>query len=246
MMFVRLVLNKASLPLKNYGSSMLHRGKTALVTGSTSGIGKAIAEALAAEGANIVLNGLTKPGEDEALVADFEKRFDVKVGFSGADLTNPEAIEGLMGYAARDFGGVDILVNNAGYTWDGMLHKMSDKQWEAMLAVHNTAPFRLVRAAAPYMRDAAREEQAAGKAPAPRCIINVSSTQGYDPSPGLLDYAATKFFIRGFTQAFAQQAIEKAVEQKGLKGQGRITVKAVITSEAAGLHHVVEGEIDLG
>ncbi len=71
------------------------------------------------------------------------------------------------------FGKLNILVNNAGYTWDGMLHKMTDKQWDAMLSVHNTAPFRIIRAASPFMRDAAKEEQEKNGKPEPRCIINV-------------------------------------------------------------------------
>ena len=85
------------------------KGKTALVTGSTSGIGLGIAEALAAQGADIVLSGLASDAEAEALKADLSDRFGVRVGFSGANLTDPDAIEGLMGYVARDFGGADIL-----------------------------------------------------------------------------------------------------------------------------------------
>ena len=89
-------------------------GKTALVTGSTSGIGKAIATRLARDRANVILNGFGKEDEIEALRTGLAAEHGVMVGYSGADLTNPDAIEGLMGYAARDFGGVDILVNYAG------------------------------------------------------------------------------------------------------------------------------------
>ena len=85
----------------------------------------------------------------------------------------------------REFGGeLHILVNNAGYTWDGTIHKMSDEQFQAMLDVHNVAPFRLVRAAAPHMRDAAKREMADGGKAKPRCIINVSSTSGLHGNAG--------------------------------------------------------------
>ena len=90
------------------------RGKTALVTGSTSGIGLGVAKSLAEQGADIVLSGLASDDEAAALKKDISETYDVKVGFSGANLTDPDAIEGMMGYVARDFGGADILVNNAG------------------------------------------------------------------------------------------------------------------------------------
>ena len=94
----------------------------------------------------------------------------------------------------REFGGeLHILVNNAGYTWDGTIHKMSDEQFQAMLDVHNVAPFRLVRAAAPHMRDAAKREMADGGKAKPRCIINVSSTSGLHGNAGQVNYATAKY-----------------------------------------------------
>ena len=200
MLFARLVLNKASLPLKNYGSSMLHRGKTALVTGSTSGIGKAIAEALAAEGANIVLNGLTKPGEDEALVADFEKRFDVKVGFSGANLTDPEGIEGLMGYAARDFGGVDILVNNAGVQHVSPIEDFPVAKWDLIIALNLSAAFHTTR-----MAMAGMKEKGWGR------IINTASAHALVASPYKVAYVAAKHGIAGLTKTVALEGAQHGV-----------------------------------
>ena len=200
MLFARLVLNKASLPLKNYGPSMLHRGKTALVTGSTSGIGKAIAEALAAEGANIVLNGLTKPGEDEALVADFEKRFDVKVGFSGANLTDPEAIEGLMGYAARDFGGVDILVNNAGVQHVSPIEDFPVAKWDLIIALNLSAAFHTTR-----MAMAGMKEKGWGR------IINTASAHALVASPYKAAYVAAKHGIAGLTKTVALEGAQHGV-----------------------------------
>src|SRR5690606_32604195 len=99
-----------------------------------------------------------------------------------------------------EFGALHVLVNNAGYTWDGMLHKMTDKQWDAMIAVHNTAPFRLVRAAAPWMRDAAKQEEAEHGKATPRSIINVSSTTGLHGNVGQLNYATAKMGMVGFTK----------------------------------------------
>ena len=90
------------------------KGKTALVTGSTSGIGKAIADRLAQEGCNVVLNGFGNADEIKALQGEMEKEHGVQIGYSGADLTKPDAIEGMFDYVKKEFGGVDILVNNAG------------------------------------------------------------------------------------------------------------------------------------
>jgi len=102
------------------------------------------------------------------------------------------------------WGGLHILVNNAGYTWDAVVHKMTDEQWDAMLAVHLTAPFRLVRAAAPYFRDAAKQEKLEGKA-VNRKIINVSSTSGTRGNAGQANYSSGKAGIVGMTRTLAKE-----------------------------------------
>ncbi len=167
---------------------MLHRGKTALVTGSTSGIGKAIAEALAAEGANIVLNGLVKPGEDDALVADFEKRFEGKIGFSGADLTDPEAIEGLIGYAARDFGGVDILVNNAGVAVQEPAGQVTEEGLDTTLTVNVRNLILLTDA----LSDSLKSRKGN--------IVSISSVSAFSGSIGQIAYSASKGAVNSMTR----------------------------------------------
>ena len=179
---------------------MLHRGKTALVTGSTSGIGKAIAEAFAAEGANVVLNGLVKPGEDEALVADFEKRFDDKFGFSGANLTDPDAIEGLMGYVARDFGGADILVNNAGVQHVSPIEDFPVAKWDLIIALNLTAAFHTTRMAIGPMK-----EKGWGR------IINTASAHALVASPFKAAYVAAKHGIAGLTKVVALEGAQNGV-----------------------------------
>jgi len=103
------------------------------------------------------------------------------------------------------FGALHILVNNAGYTWASMAHKTSDEQWDAILLVHNTAPFRLIRAAAPFLRDAAKAEIDAGQQPRNRCIINVSSTSGLHGNVGQINYATAKAGINGLTKTLAKE-----------------------------------------
>jgi len=121
------------------------------------------------------------------------------------DITARAFPETLVAKPVAAFGKLNILVNNAGYTWDGMLHKMSDKQFQAMLEVHNVAPFRLIRAAMPYMREAAKAEQAAGKTPEPRCIINVSSTSGLHGNAGQVNYSTAKMGVLGMTKTVAKE-----------------------------------------
>jgi len=96
-------------------------------------------------------------------------------------------------------------VNNAGYTWDGMLHKMTDKQWSAILDVHNTAPFRIIREAAPYMRELSKTEIEKGLPLQPRCIVNVSSTSGLHGNIGQANYATAKLGIVGLTKTVAKE-----------------------------------------
>ncbi|MEQ9316122.1 MAG: 3-hydroxybutyrate dehydrogenase [Henriciella sp.] len=179
---------------------MLHRGKTALVTGSSSGIGKAIAEALAAEGANIVLNGLVKPGEDEALVAEFEKKYDGKIGFSGADLTNPDAIEGLIGYAARDFGGVDILVNNAGVQHVSPIEEFPVAKWDLIIGLNLSAAFHTTRMVMGPMK-----EKGWGR------IVNTASAHALVASPFKSAYVAAKHGIAGLTKVVALEGAQHGV-----------------------------------
>ena len=179
---------------------MLHRGKTALITGSTSGIGKAIAEALATEGANIILNGLVKPGEDKAIVADFEKRFGGKIGFSGANLTDPDAIDGLMGYAARDFGGVDILVNNAGVQHVSPIEEFPVAKWDLIIALNLSAAFHTIRMAMGPMK-----EKGWGR------IVNTASAHALVASPFKAAYVAAKHGIAGLTKVVALEGAEHGV-----------------------------------
>lgn len=183
--------------------SRLLQNQVAIITGAGRGIGAAAARLLAEQGAAVVASD-RDAGPLAETVAAIEAAGGAARAVAG-DITDPAFPEALVGAAVEAFGGLHILVNNAGYTWDGMLHKMSDKQWEAMLAVHNTAPFRLVRAAAPFMRDAAKQEEAAGERPAPRCIINVSSTSGLHGNVGQLNYATAKMGLVGFTKTIAKE-----------------------------------------
>ena len=123
------------------------KGKTALVTGSTSGIGKAIADRLAQEGCNVVLNGFGDADEIKALQAEMGKEHGVQIGYSGADLTNPDAIEEMMAYVTTDFGGTDILVNNAGTQFVSPLEEFPVAKWDLIMALNLSAAFHTTRMA---------------------------------------------------------------------------------------------------
>lgn len=178
-------------------------GKVAIITGSGRGIGAAAAKLYAQHGAKVVVTDIDlSPAEEtaSAITAAGGQAFALK-----ADVTQPGDIEELVGQTAHTFGSIDILVNNAGYTWDGMFHKMSDEQWEAIIAVHLTAPFRLIRAAVPYMREMAKKEkETSGQAKA-RKIINVSSTSGTRGNVGQANYSAGKMGIVGLTKTLAKE-----------------------------------------
>jgi 3-oxoacyl-[acyl-carrier protein] reductase len=182
---------------------MLLQDKVAIITGSGRGIGAAVAKAFAQQGAKVVITDI-----DEAPAAEVAGAVRAMGGHAlhlRCDVTHDADIEELLGQTVHTFGGLDILVNNAGYTWDAMLHKMTDEQWEAMLAVHLTAPFRIIRAAVPYMREAAKKEQEAGGQAKARKIINVSSTSGTRGNVGQANYSAGKAGVIGLTKTLAKE-----------------------------------------
>lgn len=178
-------------------------GQVAIVTGAGGGIGRAAAILFAHQGAHVVVSDLDA-NKAQATV-DFIRNSSGSALSVPGDVTDPSFPARLVQAAVDKFGALHILVNNAGFTWDGMAHKMGEKQWQAMLDVHCTAPFRLIQAAAPHMREAAKREMAAGGRPRPRCILNVSSVSGVHGSVGQLNYATAKAGVVGFTKSLAKE-----------------------------------------
>jgi 3-oxoacyl-[acyl-carrier protein] reductase len=182
---------------------MLLEGKTAIVTGAGRGIGRASARLLAEQGARIVAADLDREGLEETVSTISNSAGNAHT--IAGDVTSPEFPGTLVSAALEVFGGIDILVNNAGFTWDGTVHKMSDEQWQAMLDVHMTAPFRIIRAAAPYLRETARREIGEHGRGRARKIVNISSTSGTRGNFGQANYAAAKAGVIGLTRALARE-----------------------------------------
>ncbi|MEK6288647.1 MAG: SDR family oxidoreductase [Acidobacteriota bacterium] len=180
----------------------LLQSKSAIVTGSGRGIGRSIAKLFADHGASVVVNDI-----DEEVAAATAKEIihaGGKAVVCAGSVTDVEFPDRLVKTAAEAFGGIDVIVNNAGYTWDAVIQNMTDEQWYAMIDVHLTAPFRIIRAAAPYMRDAAKQEIAEGRR-VQRKIINVSSTSGVAGNAGQVNYSAGKMGIVGVTKTIAKE-----------------------------------------
>ncbi len=177
-------------------------GKIALVTGAGRGIGQAIALKLASEGANVVLNDLdAAPAEDTAAkIATLGRKAAVVAG----DITSTELANAFVAKAMTEFGGLDIVVNNAGYSWDGVMQKTTDEQFEAMLAIHVKAPFQVLRAAIEPIRALTKKEAAAGKVPN-RKVVNISSIAGLYGNAGQAGYSAGKAAIVGLTKTLAKE-----------------------------------------
>ncbi|MEO3930602.1 SDR family oxidoreductase [Micromonosporaceae bacterium B7E4] len=186
------------------------QGKVAIVTGAARGIGRQVAETLAGQGAAVVLNDL-----DSGLAEQAAKEIDGDVAVFGGDLTSPEAPDRLVRTAIDAFGRLDIVVNNAGYTVDAPIHKMPDDDFQAMLDIHVVAPFRVLRAAAPYLREPAKRERQAGQEVF-RKVVNVSSVAGTMGNAGQANYSSAKSAVIGLTKTLAKEW-----------GQFRINVNAV-------------------
>jgi 3-oxoacyl-[acyl-carrier protein] reductase len=174
-------------------------GKSAIVTGSARGIGRATAELLVSQGAQVLINDLDG---DVAAQAAGEIAGETAV-FAG-DLTKPDVPDQLVQKAVDSFGKIDIIVNNAGYTLDAPVHKMSDEHFQAMLDIHTVVPFRVIRAAAPHLREPAKKEREEGREVF-RKIVNISSTSGTFGNAGQANYSAGKAGVVGLTKTIAKE-----------------------------------------
>ncbi len=177
-------------------------GKVALVSGSGRGIGREIALKLAREGARVVVNDLD-PAPAEETIAAIRAAGGEAVACNG-DVTAEGFAERFVGAAIDTWGGLDIVVNNAGYTWDNVIQKMTDEQWHAILNVHLTAPFRILRAASGFIREAAKREAGQGREVF-RKVVNISSTSGVYGNAGQANYSTAKAGIMGMTRAMAKE-----------------------------------------
>ncbi len=179
------------------------QNKTALITGAGRGVGLATAQRLARAGAQVVVNDLDAD-EAASCVRAIEDAGGVACACVG-DVTDAAFPDQLISTALSAFGGIDIVVNNAGYIWNGAMHKHSDEQWQAMLDVHATAPFRILRALAPWLRDTARREQTEQGGITCRKIVNVSSVSGTTGAATQIAYSAGKAAVVGLTRTLAKE-----------------------------------------
>jgi 3-oxoacyl-[acyl-carrier protein] reductase len=185
-------------------------GKAAIITGSARGIGRATAEVFASEGAKVLINDIDGDVAEQAA-----GEVEGETAMFAGDLTKPGVPDELVAKANEAFGHVDIVVNNAGYTWDGVVHKMSDEQFQAMLDIHTIVPFRVTRALAPHWREAAKREAGEGQEVF-RKIVNVTSISGTMGNAGQANYSAAKAAVTGLTKTIAKEW-----------GQFKINVNAV-------------------
>ncbi|KAG0214654.1 Methionine aminopeptidase 1 [Mortierella sp. GBA30] len=191
--------NRVSVIMNHLSSSASHpagllHGQVAIVTGAGQGIGGATALLFAKEGASVVVSDLDD-AKGKEIAAQITQAGGKAIVVSG-DVTDLSFPGRLIDETIKAFGKINIIVNNAGFTFDGMLHKTTDKQFQLMLDVHNGAPFRIIRAAAPYMRLKDGE---------PRSIVNVSSTSGLHGNVGQANYATAKAGIVGLTKTVAKE-----------------------------------------
>ena len=175
-------------------------GQTAIVTGSTSGIGQALAHALAAEGVNIVLNGFGDPAAIEADRAALEQSARVKVLYHGADMTKPVEIADMVAFAERETGRLDILINNAGVQFVSPIEDFPIEKWDQIIAINLTSAFHAIRAAVPIMKAAKHGR-----------IVNIASAHGLVASPFKSAYVTAKHGILGLTKTVALEVAEFGV-----------------------------------
>jgi 3-hydroxybutyrate dehydrogenase len=176
------------------------RGKAAIVTGSTSGIGLGVARALAAQGADILLNGFGERSSIDNLVSEMRNQYKNKVAYSAADMSKPADINAMVAQAARELGGADILVNNAGIQYTAPVEEFPPEKWDAVIAINLSAAFHAIRAALPHMK--ARNW---GR------IVNIASAHGLVASAQKVAYVAAKHGLLGMTKVVALETARSGI-----------------------------------
>jgi 3-hydroxybutyrate dehydrogenase len=176
------------------------KGKNAIVTGSTSGIGLSIAGALAAQGCSVLFNGLGNRAEIEKLVSDTAKQFGIRTSYSAADMTKPAQIRNMVKEAEHSFGSLDILVNNAGIQFTASIEDFPDEKWDSIIAINLSAAFHAIKAAVPGMK-----ARGFGR------IINIASVHGLVASAEKVAYVSAKHGLIGMTKTVALESASTAV-----------------------------------
>ncbi|MCV7215740.1 SDR family oxidoreductase [Mycobacterium crocinum] len=235
-------------------------GKVAVISGSGRGIGREIALKLAAEGASVVVNDLDADPATETVTA-IEAAGGRAVACVGS-VTDENFGERFVQTAMDAFGGLDIIVNNAGYTWDSVIQKMTDEQWDAILDVHLKAPFHILRAAQPVISQLVKGATESGQPVGCRKVVNISSLAGVGGNAGQANYAAAKAGVIGLTKALAKEwgrynvtvnsvafgLIKTRLTETPADGDGTITVRGqeIKVGVNPGLLATMEQAIPLG
>jgi 3-oxoacyl-[acyl-carrier protein] reductase len=213
--------------------------KVAIVTGSARGIGRATAELLSEHGAKVVINDLDGDAAEQT-AGEIQGETAVFAG----DLTKGDAPDGLVQTAIDSWGRLDIIVNNAGYTLDAPIHKMTDDWWERMLAIHVTVPFKVIRAAAPHLREPAKKEREEGKEVF-RKIVNVSSISGTMGNAGQANYSAGKSAVVGLTKTLAKEWGQFKVNVNAV-AFGYIETRLTASKDEANVAEIAGEKVQLG
>jgi 3-oxoacyl-[acyl-carrier protein] reductase len=214
-------------------------GKAAIVTGSARGIGRATAELLAGQGARVLINDLDADVAEQAA-----SEIVGETAVFGGNLTQPGVPDRLVQRAVDEFGRIDIIVNNAGYTWDGVAHKMTDEQFQAMLDIHTVVPFRVIRAAAPHIREPAKAERERGEEVF-RKIVSVTSVSGTMGNAGQVNYSAGKAGVVGLTKTLAKEWGQFKVNVNAV-AFGFVETRLTAAKEEGGKIELEGREIQLG
>jgi 3-oxoacyl-[acyl-carrier protein] reductase len=213
--------------------------KVAIVTGSARGIGRATAELLSEHGAKVLINDL-----DGDVAEQTASEIGGETVVYAGDLTRPEAPEELVKTAVDAWGRLDIVVNNAGYTLDAPVHKLSDEWFQRMLDIHTIVPFRVIRAAAPHLREPAKKERDEGREVF-RKIVNVSSTSGLFGNAGQANYAAGKAAVVGLTKTVAKEWGQFKVNVNAV-AFGYIETRLTASKDASNTMEIGGEQVQLG